>query len=303
MTITSKAMQGIMPPLPTIVRADGTFDAAGTSALLEKLITAGVHGVLLLGSAGEFFSMDTAQRKEVAASCLASINKRIVTLVGTGACSTRETIELSCHAAQHGADAVMVINPYYSPMSEDCLFTHYTAVADACPVPVLLYNFPAMTGQDLSVELIGRLAAHPNICGLKDSVTDFGHTRRVLLEVATVTKNFAVFSGFDDHILGNLILGGAGGIPGTANFAPQLTCGLYAAFTQGDIPAAFALQRAVSQITAVYGIETPYFGTLKEAVKLCGMPTLSTAVLAPSQPLTAKGMTKLNTLLQQCGLV
>lgn len=304
MASTIKKMRGIMPPVPTFVDADGTFDAVATSALLEKLIAAGVDGVLLLGSAGEFFSMSTAQRKDVAAFCLKAINRRIVTLVGTGACSTQETIELSCHAAEHGADGVMVINPYYSPMSEDCLFEHYMAVADACPAPVLLYNFPAMTGQDLSVELIGRLAeAHPNIRGLKDSVTDAGHTRRVLLEVAAGKDDFAVFSGFDDHILNNLILGGAGGIPGTANFAPHLTCGLYKAFTEGDFSTAFALQHKISQVTSVYGIETPYFGTLKEAAKLCGMPALPTEVLRPSKPLTAQGMEKLMALLKECDLM
>ena len=133
---------GIMPPMSTFFDAEGTFDRKATAALMDRLMEAGVQGVLILGSAGEFFSMSMAQRKEVAEFCLRHIDGRITTLVGTGACGTQETIELSRHAAEHGADAVMVINPYYSPMSDDCLFAHYSAVADACPCPVMLYNFP-----------------------------------------------------------------------------------------------------------------------------------------------------------------
>ena len=304
MTKSIKNFRGIMPPVSTIVDAQGRFDAEATGRLLDNLIAAGVDGVLLLGSAGEFFSMDQAMRKEVAAFCLKHIDERIITLVGTGACGTKESLELSRHAAEHGADGVMVINPYYSPMSEDCLFGHYMALAETTPCPVMLYNFPAMTGQDLSVELIARLAAaHPNICGLKDSVTDMGHTRRVILEVTSKRPDFAVFSGFDDHILCNLVLGGAGGIPGTAIFAPQFICGLYKAFTEGRMDAAFALHRQVSLLTNVYAVETPYFGTLKEAARLCGMEGLSTAVLPPSQPLSAEGKTKLTRLLQSAGLL
>lgn len=302
MTTARTHFQGIMPPLSTIVDAKGAFDAEATGQMLEKLIAAGVDGVLILGSAGEFFSMDQAMRKEVAAFCLKKIAGRIVAFVGTGACGTAETIELSRHAADHKADGVMVINPYYSPMSDDCLFAHYAAIADATPIPVLLYNFPAMTGQDLSVELIKRLAAHKNICGLKDSVTDFGHTRRVILEVAAHHPNFAVFSGFDDQVLNNLVLGGAGGIPGTANFAPQFICNLYKAFKAGDTEKAYAMQRMVSALTSVYAIETPYFGTLKEAAKMCVLPGISTEVLAPSKGLSTTGKQQLVALLKSCGL-
>lgn len=303
-TAAHKTFQGIMPPLSTLFDADGNFDAGHTGELIEKLIATGVDGVLLLGSAGEFFSMTTEQRKEVAAFCLKKVAGRITTLVGTGACGTQETIELSRHAAGNGADGVMVINPYYSPMSDDCLFEHYKAVADACPCPVFLYNFPAMTGQDLSVELIARLAdASPNIRGLKDSVASVDHTRRVILEVASKHPGFAVFSGFDEHVLNNLALGGAGGIPGTANFAPQFICGLYKAFKAGDYEKAYELHKTVAKLSNVYGIETPYFGTLKEAAKLCVMPSISTAVLPPSQPLTAQGLEKLKALLSSCDLV
>lgn len=294
---------GIMPPMSTFFDAEGTFDRKATAALMDRLMEAGVQGVLILGSAGEFFSMNMAQRKEVAEFCLRHIDGRITTLVGTGACGTQETIELSRHAAEHGADAVMVINPYYSPMSDDCLFAHYSAVADACPCPVMLYNFPAMTKQDLSVELIARLAEHPNIRGLKDSVAEVAHTRRVILEVGTKHPDFAVFSGFDEHVLNNLALGGAGGIPGTANFAPQSICGLYKAFREGDFARAHELHRVVAALSNVYAIETPYFGTLKEAARLCGLPDLPTHVLRPSQPLSEQGKAKLRALLESCGLL
>ena len=153
------------------------------------------------------------------------------------------------------------------------------------------------------MELIARLAEHPNIRGLKDSVTEVAHTRRVILEVGTKHPDFAVFSGFDEHVLNNLALGGAGGIPGTANFAPQFICGLYKAFREGDFVRAHELHRVVAALSNVYAIETPYFGTLKEAARLCGLPDLPTHVLRPSQPLSEQGKAKLRALLESCGLL
>jgi len=296
--------QGIFPPMPTFFDAGHNLDEDAQSKMIDQLIHAGVQGILILGSAGEFFCMNEHERKQVTEFCLKYINGRVTTFVNTGACSLKETIALTVHAAENKADGALVINPYYSPLSEDCLFRHYMDVADKSPVPVLLYNFPAMTKQALSVELVARLAAaNGNIQGIKDSVSDILHTRRIILEVASRRQNFSVFSGFDEQILNNLALGGAGGIPGTANFAPEIAVGLYQAFIDGKFEKAHELHRVIAGLSDVYGIETPYFGTLKEAVNMRNGIKSDAPVLPPSQPLSATGNQQLKELLEKYSLL
>ena len=141
-----------------------------------------------------------------------------------------------------------------------------------------------------------------NIVGLKDSVTDVAHTRTVILATNEARSDFCVFSGFDEHILNNLALGGVGGIPGTANFAPEVTVGLYRAFKAGDYEKAYVFHRKAAALSAVYGIETPYFATLKEAVKLAGVE-VGVTVVPPSTPLSDIGKKKLIALFKDNGLI
>lgn len=300
--MNQRLFEGIMPPLSTFFDDEGNFDPKAQGEAIDRVIEAGVQGILVLGSAGEFFSMTVAERKKIAEFCIKHAAGRVKVLVGTGSCSLSETIELTEHAGKAGADGVLVINPYYSPMSRECLRRHYLTIADASPIPVLVYNFPAMTKQDIPADLIIELAkSHPNIVGLKDSVTDVAHTRAVILATNEVRPDFCVFSGFDEHILNNLALGGVGGIPGTANFAPEVTVGLYNAFKAGDYQKAFAFHRRAAALSAVYGIETPYFGTLKEAAKLVGLK-VGSAVLPPTLPLSPEGYAKLKALFEENGL-
>lgn len=302
--MSHKKFLGIFPPMSTFLDAGQNFDEQAQAKMIDHLIDAGVQGILILGSAGEFFAMSTAQRKQVAEFCLKYINGRVSALVNTGACSLSETIELTAHAAANRADGVLVINPYYTPLSEECLFDHYCKVATASPIPVLLYNFPAMTKQALSVELVARLAAaHSNIQGIKDSVADVLHTRRIILEVASQRDDFSVFSGFDEQLLNTLALGGAGGIPGTANFAPEVAMGLYNAFRQGEFAKAHEFHRAIAGLSDVYAIETPYFGTLKAAVNLRHQLAASEEVIPPSRMLSSAGKQKLQELLRRYRLI
>lgn len=293
----SRKFEGIYPPLSTYFDDQGNFDTAAQGRVLDKMIAAGVNGVLILGSAGEFFSLTVAQRKEITEFCVKHVAHRIQVLVGTGSCSLEETIDLTTHAGECGADGALVINPFYSPMSREGLRQHYLTVAKAAPLPVLVYNFPAMTKQDIPADLIIELGREcTNIMGLKDSVVDVAHTRAVIQALQNDRPDFCVFSGFDEHILNNLALGGAGGIPGTANFAPDVTVGLWKAFQAGDYPKAYEQHRKAAALSAVYGLETPYFATLKEAAKLTGLD-VGTTVVAPSTPLSVAGMQKLCALL------
>jgi len=180
-----------------------------------------------------------------------------------------------------------VVNPYYALLNSDAIYHHYKTVAENIDIPILLYNFPALTGQDIGIDVITRLAKElPNIIGLKDTIDNISHTREVINQVHAFRPDFIIFSGFDEYMLDTLILGGHGGIPATFNFAPKITKGIYKAFIKKDYEKAFKLQRQLAKLMPIYAIESPFFGVIKQAIKLTGVD-ISTEVLAPVMPLTS----------------
>ncbi|PIO96451.1 dihydrodipicolinate synthase family protein [Pleomorphomonas carboxyditropha] len=296
-------LKGVIPPVPTIVDQTGAFDPKGMAALLEREVAAGIHGLLILGSGGEFCHMNTAMRKEVAEFCVRQVAGRIPVLIGIGASATAEVIELGRHAQSCGADAVLVVNPYYATLSQRALIQHYKTVAAAVDLPILLYNFPALTGQELTVDLVQELAlACPNIVGIKDTVDTMSHTRALVTEVKGARPDFLVFSGFDEYMLDTLLIGGDGGIPATANFAPEVTLGIYDAIEAGDFTKMRAHARRLARLMPIYGLDQPFFGLVKEAIRLTGSD-LSMAVLAPSLPPSAENKHRLVTVLRGAGVL
>lgn len=277
--------KGIFPPVPTIVDKHGDLDKKGMANLLDHLINNEADGVLILGSGGEFCHMPPKLRFEVAEFAVKHIKQRIPVMIGISSPSTKETIEYGQHAAQIGADAVLVVNPYYALLNSEAIYHHYKTIAENINIPILLYNFPALTGQDIGIDVITRLAKDvPNIIGLKDTIDNISHTREVINQVHAFRPDFIIFSGFDEYMLDTLILGGHGGIPATFNFAPKVTKGIYKAFKQKDYETAFTLQRQLAKLMPIYAIETPFFAVIKQAIKLTGID-ISTEVLAPVKKL------------------
>lgn len=273
---------GVIPPVPTIFSADETFDRRAMGVLIDRLLASDVDGFLFLGSAGEFSQLSAPERREIAEFCVGRVAKRRPVIIGTASCSTREVVELSKHAAEIGADAVMVVNPYYSLLTEERIYSHYRTIAESAGLPVLLYNFPALTGQDLSVDLVRRLARDcPNIAGIKDTVDCSSHIRRIVLEVKGERPDFIVFCGFDEYLLDTLLVGGDGAIPATSNFAPEITCGIYKAFRAGDFATIKTLVPRLAALSKIYSIDTPFSGLIKEAIRLTGSD-IPTAVVAPA---------------------
>lgn len=168
--------------------------------------------------------MTHQMRLDVTEFALNYVDGRVPVMIGIAAPGTRETIEYGLHAQQHGADAVLVVNPYYALLNADYIYQHYRTVAESLKTPVMLYNFPALTGQDIGLDVIERLARDvPNIVGIKDTIDNISHTREVINLVHAFRRDFIVFSGYDEYMLDTLILGGNGGIPATFNIAPEIT--------------------------------------------------------------------------------
>lgn len=291
------ALKGVFPPVPTIVDGQGKLDRSGMGKLIDKVIADGAHGMLILGSGGEFCHMASALRLDVAEFALKHVAGRVPVMIGIAAPGTQETIDYGLHAQQHGAAAVLVVNPYYALLNNDYIYHHYRTIGESLKVPVLLYNFPALTGQDIGLDNIERLARDvPNIVGIKDTIDNISHTREIINRVRPFRPDFIIFSGYDEYMLDTLILGGNGGIPATFNFAPNVTGGIYRAFMEKDYETAFTLQRKLAKLSTLYSLESPFFGVVKEAIKASGLD-ISTEVIAPVKKLSADKIAQVNAIL------
>jgi 4-hydroxy-tetrahydrodipicolinate synthase len=295
--------KGIIPPVSTIFDEQGQFDRQGTGIIIDYLIASGVDGLFFLGTGGEFSQMSIDQRKEVAEFATTYVAKRVPVLIGTGSTSTDEVIDLSLHAKQVEADGVVIINPYYWVLSEGNLKEHYSRIAETVDLPILLYNFPNLTGQDLSPELIRSLAStYSNIVGIKETVDTAGHIREVILKVKSVRPDFAVFAGFDDHLLNTLALGGDGAISASANYAPELTIGIYKAWENKDFEKAIELHKQLAPLPLMYKLDSPFVNVIKEAMVMRGI-NVSTHVLPPATKLSEEKRQELREILTKANLL
>lgn len=293
---------GIIPPVSTIFTAEGQLDKQGTAALIDDMIAAGVDGLFFLGSGGEFSQLNAEERKAIARFAIEHVDRRVPVLIGTGGTNARETIELSQHAQQAGADGIVVINPYYWKVSEQNLVGYFQQVADSVTLPVMLYNFPALTGQDLTPALVKTLVdSRQNIVGIKDTIDSVAHLRSMIQTVKAAHPHFTVLCGYDDHLFNTLLLGGDGAISASGNFVPQISVKLLEAFRDGDLALAAHYHQTLLQIPQIYQLDTPFVNVIKEAIVLCGR-AVSTHVLPPASPLDEAGKARLKSLLQQLKL-
>jgi 4-hydroxy-2-oxoglutarate aldolase len=260
------SLQGIIPPVPTPFTRDGEVDTAALQRMLRRLEPV-VDGFLILGSNGEAAFLSEAERRRVFEAAREVIPAQKPMLVGTGAEATRLVTERNQEAFEIGADAALVLPPHYyvSAMSERVLEKHYRTLADASPLPVMLYNFPAVTTLALSPGLIATLAQHGNIVGMKDSSGNIAALTETLRQV----PGFQVMTGSASTFLAALALGVRGGILAVANVAAQGYRELFDAFGRGDLETARALQFSLNPlaqaVTTRYGIPG-----LKAAMRLQG---------------------------------
>lgn len=260
-------LHGILAPVVTPFRPDGGLDVAAFEANLEAYSACDLSGYLVLGSNGEAGSLDDDEKLALVSRARARAGRRLL-LAGTGLESTRATLAFTRRAADAGADAALVLTPHYyrSQMTFDALRRHFEAVADASPLPVLLYSVPQFTGLPFPPALAPALAAHPNVAGMKESSGDLMLLGRI---VDAVPESFQVACGSAPVLYPALCLGASAGILAVACCAPNAAAALYTAFQRGDHACARALQRALTPLAtavgAAYGV-----GGLKLAMDLAG---------------------------------
>lgn len=262
-------IHGIIPAMVTPFHADESLNEDALRQLVNHLIAGGVHGLFPTGSQGEFYALTPDEKQRVWEIVVDEAAGRVPVYAGTGAITTREVIALNKRAERAGIQAVSVLTPLFITPTQDELFRHYSSIADATMLPVLLYNNPGRTGVHLSPGLVERLAEHPNIIGVKDSSGDLSLTLEYLRQ--TESNSFAVLMGRDTLIYAGLLHGAAGAIAATANVAPGLVVAIYEAFAAGDLDRALVAQNALAPLRQAFELGT-FPGVIKHALTLLGIP-------------------------------
>lgn len=251
------SLKGVFPPIPTPFTAAGDVDYVHLHENLTKWNTGPLDGYVVLGSNGEYVYLSPDERVRVVNAARESIPTSRLLIAGSGMEGTRETIDLSIRMAEVGADAAIVVTPNYykAGMTAVSLEHHYNQIADACPIPVILYNVPVFTGLDMPAESVINLSKHPNIIGIKESSSNIG---KVGLMVHGATKDFQVLTGSASGLLGALAVGAVGGVMALANIAAPQIARLIQYFEQGNLSEALAIQLqlipANIAVTAHFGI-------------------------------------------------
>jgi 4-hydroxy-tetrahydrodipicolinate synthase len=234
-----------MPPLKGSITAlvtpfrDGQVDEAAFRALVERQIAAGTHGLVPMGTTGESATVSLAEHRRVVEICVDLTQGRVPVIAGAGANETGKAIELVRAAQAAGADAALVVTPYYNKPNQEGLFRHYAAIADACDLPVVVYDVPSRTGVTFKVETVARIAELPSMIGIKDATGDLG---KASLMREACGEEFILISGDDPTALGYMAHGGRGCISVSSNVAPEACAAFQNACLAGDFATARAWQ-------------------------------------------------------------
>jgi 4-hydroxy-tetrahydrodipicolinate synthase len=291
-------IRGIIPPVATPMQANEDLDLPRLKWFLDHLIGAGVHGVFVLGTNSECYAIDEREKQQVIATAVEHVRGRVPVFAGTGAESTREAVRLTRMAEKEGVQGVSVITPYFISPSQQEIFDHYRRIAEHTSLPVVLYNNPATCGGvKIEVDTVARLAAIPNILGIKDSSGDLQNTNEY---VRVVPERFSVLQGRDTLICQSLFFGARGAVPATANVAPKLLVEIYDSFQRGDLAASRAAQLRLNPVRLSLALGTAP-GGVKAALSLMGMSIGPSR--GPIAPLPADRQQKMKAALEAAGLI
>ncbi|CAK8742214.1 putative 2-dehydro-3-deoxy-D-pentonate aldolase YjhH [Sodalis praecaptivus] len=247
--------------------------------------------------------MSTDQRRVLTEEAIRVVEGRVPVLIGVGSPSTDEAVRLARHAEACGAEGIVAINPYYWKLAPRNLDDYYHQIASSVGLPVIIYNFPDLTGQDLTPGIVKRLVLeHENIVGIKDTIDSVGHLRAMINTVKAVRPTFSVFCGYDDHLLNTLLLGGDGAITASANFAPELSVAIYHAWQEGDLALATTLNQKLLQLPSLYALETPFVSLIKHAMQCVGLP-IDAYCLPPILAASDEAKDKVHALLVAQGIL
>ena len=289
--------KGSFVALITPMRPDGSVDEDGYARLVDWQIREGTHGLVPVGTTGESPTLSHREHERAVEITIEVAKGRVPVIAGAGSNSTEEAISLTRHAKRAGATAALIVTPYYNKPTQEGLYLHFKAIADAVDLPIVVYNIPPRSVVDMSVETMARLARHPNIVGVKDATMNLVrplHTRRAC------GREFCQMSGEDATVVAFLAAGGDGCISVTANVAPRLCRDLHAAWQDGRAPEAIAIQdRLLPLHDALFAETSP--APVKFAASLLGLS--SEKCRLPLAPLMEPTRAKVRAAMTEVGLL
>ena len=289
--------KGSLVALITPMRADGSVDEKAYAALVDWQIKEGTNGVVPVGTTGESPTLSHAEHRRVVEIALEVAKGRVPVIAGTGSNSTEEAIELTRHAKEAGADAALVVTPYYNKPTQEGMFLHFSAIANSVDLPIIIYNIPPRSVVDMSVETMARLAKHRNVIGVKDATANLTrplHTRRACGD------SFCQLSGEDHTALAFNAVGGVGCISVTANVAPRLCSEMQTAWADGRVGQAMALQNRLLPLhDALFSETSP--APVKFAASLLGIS--SERCRLPLAPIMEATRARVKAAMTEVGLL
>jgi 4-hydroxy-tetrahydrodipicolinate synthase len=262
-------IKGVVVPMVTPFNSDESLDEGALRVIVDYLIDAGVHGLFPAGSQSEFYALSIDEKKRIMEIVVEQANGRVFVMPGTGAVTTRESIDLTRYAQTCGADAVSVITPYFIQPSAEEMVDHFARIAGSVEIPVLAYNNPARTNVVFSPAMAAAVAQRaPNLVGIKDSSGDLTNT---LDYMQRCPPGFRVFVGRDTLVYAALCCGCTGAVAATANVAPELVVGIYNAYHAGDLAESLELQHRLDPLRHAFGLGS-FPVVVKDAMELLGLP-------------------------------
>lgn len=288
--------EGVYPAMPTPFRRNGDLDTGRLRELIAYFEGTGVDGLLIMGTAGEFALMNAAERRMVVDVAMSAV-RDLETIINAGWASTRETIELAKYVKDAGADAAIVVEPYFYHPTQEGIARHYLDIAAATDFPVIAYNIPSFAGNRITPDILGDLGADGRIVGLKDSGADAAALADF---IAGAPRGFSVLVGADSLACAGLAIGAAGLTIGSASIAPELCAEMYRSMKSGDHCRAFELQRRLDH--AIRAMQQGTFpAAIKYALGLRGHP--AGHVRAPLQELTVVERRAVELHLREAGML
>lgn len=289
-------------PAVTILKEDGSLDLESQGKLFDHLIENGIDGILIGGSIGEFFAMSMEARKELAQFAIEHINHRVRCIIGTASMLEEEIVPYSNWCLEQGADAAMIISPYYFRFDSASLFTFYDELFGQIHGPVYIYNFPDRTGYTIAPEVVLQLRqAHDNLIGIKDTISGMDHTRELIKVVKSVYPEFEVYSGFDDNAAHNVLSGGDGIIGGLSNVVPELCSAWIRSMRENDAEGIARGQQQINRLFDIYSVGSLFVPIIKEGCRLRGV-VASSACTKPIPKVTKEQSEAVRQILEREGI-
>ncbi|MDR1932908.1 MAG: 4-hydroxy-tetrahydrodipicolinate synthase [Spirochaetales bacterium] len=291
--------KGILPAMITPLTKDGKVNIPALRKLIDFLITGGVHGIFAIGTTGEFYAISNAEYQEVLEVTVDHVKGRVPVYAGANAIGTRESIALAAIAQKVGGiSALSVLTPYFIGLNQNELYSHFAAVAASTSLPIILYDNSPKTHITIKPATVEKLAAIPNIVGIKDSTGDMTNTADIINR--TQGKDFYVMMGRDSLIHAALSYGATGAVAATANVAPALVASIYNKYIAGDIAGSLEDQYKLVPLRIAFGLGS-FPTVIKEALELLGIEAGPCA--APTGPMTAEEKEQLKTVLIEMELL